>query len=355
MQTSFLQWMASETATRWWHDSGDADELTQGLADGATGVTTNPVLTAQALRSCGGLWSDDLRSTLAGGASGNAKAELLTGFVVRRTAERLRSVHERTEGREGYVCAQVDPGAVGDRTTMRAMAQRFHALAPNIAVKLPATAAGLDVLEDCVAEGITVTATLSFTVPQVLAIAEAHARGAARARATGSQPGRCFSVIMIGRLDDYLRDIALDAGASAGEEDIRRAGLAVVKRAYALYRDRGYEAVLCIAALRGTYHVAELLGADLILSVHPKIQEMLRAHELPREEGIARPVDAESIARLRTLPEFIRAYEPEGLKPQEFLSYGLTQRTLSQFHETGWKQIATFTPAGPSPAAPRPA
>ena len=61
--------------------------------------------------------------------------------------------------------------ADGDIAEALAMARRFHAWAPNIAVKLPVTAAGLDVLEDCIAEGITVTATVSFTVPQVVAVA----------------------------------------------------------------------------------------------------------------------------------------------------------------------------------------
>jgi transaldolase len=36
------------------------------------------------------------------------------------------------------------------------------------------------------------------------------------------------------------------------------------------------------------------------------------------------------------MPEFVRAYEPDGLKPSEFVSYGVTQRTLSQFIEAGW-------------------
>jgi len=47
----FCRWLASETPTRWWHDSGDPIELERALAQGATGVTTNPVLTIQALRA----------------------------------------------------------------------------------------------------------------------------------------------------------------------------------------------------------------------------------------------------------------------------------------------------------------
>ncbi len=48
---SYLRWLVQQTATRWWHDSGDPDELALALAHGASGVTTNPILTSQALRA----------------------------------------------------------------------------------------------------------------------------------------------------------------------------------------------------------------------------------------------------------------------------------------------------------------
>jgi transaldolase len=222
---------------------------------------------------------------------------------------------------------------------MFVMAKRFHAWSPNIAVKLPATAAGLDVLEDCVAEGITVTATVSFTVPQVVAIAERHRAGIARARRSGIEPGKCFAVIMIGRLDDYLREVAHDNLAPVEEPDICQAGLAVTKRAYAIYREQRYEAVLLVAALRGDYHLTELAGAELLMSIHPTWQGPFVSREFPREERIDKPVPADVIARLSKMPEFVRAYEPEGMTPAQFVSFGVTQRTLCQFAELGWKQM----------------
>ena len=145
------------------------------------------------------------------------------------------------------------------------MTQRLHAWAPNIAVKLPATSAGLDVMEDAIADGITCTATVSFTVPQVIAIAERHRAGIRRAVEKGIQPGKCFAVIMIGRLDDYLREVAHDTQAVATESDIRQSGVAATKRAYQIYKERGYQAVLLIAALRGDYHLTEIAGADLLM------------------------------------------------------------------------------------------
>jgi transaldolase len=198
------------------------------------------------------------------------------------------------------------------------------------------------VLEDCVAEGITVTATVSFTVPQVVAIAERHRAGIRRARENATEPGKCFAVIMIGRLDDYLREVAHDNQAAVGEQDIRQAGLAVTKRAYAIYRDRAYEAVLLVAALRGDYHLTELAGADLVMSIHPSSQELFVGQDHAREERIERPVSGEALDRLRQMPEFVRSYEPDGMAPGEFVSFGATQRTLSQFCEMGWKPMESY-------------
>jgi transaldolase len=225
---------------------------------------------------------------------------------------------------------------------MLAMARRYHQWAPNIAVKLPVTAAGLDVLEECVAEGITVTATVSFTVPQVVAIAERHRSGSARARQAGITPGHCFAVIMIGRLDDYIRDVAWDNRAEVSESDIQQAGLAVSKRAYQIYKAEGYEAVLLVAALRGTYHMTELAGAELIMSIHPRYQELLIAPGVPREQRIDLPVDPQAIVRLSAVPEFVRSYEPDGMKPEEFIAFGASQKTLSQFDQVGWSMLEAF-------------
>jgi transaldolase len=337
MEDNYLHWLVRETQTRWWHDSARSDELNRGLGWGASGATTNPVLVSQAL-----IWQGEHAVALPPDPDGDRQAEEFTRIIVQDTARALQPVYERTAGRDGYVCAQVNPVKAGHAQTMIDMARRFHVWAPNIAVKLPATAAGMEALEECAALGITVTATVSFTVPQVIAIAEAYRRGMARARQAGLALGRCFAVIMIGRVDDYLRDVAQDGRAGVDEADIRQAGLAIVKRAYGIFQERRYEAILLVAALRGAYHMVELAGADLVMSIHPTIQNRLVEPGVPRETRIGVPVAPGTIARLRTLPEFVRAYEPDGMAPAEFLAFGLTQRTLAAFVEGGWNKLRSF-------------
>lgn len=342
MNSTYLNWVIENTKTRWWHDSAESGELDLGLERGAIGVTTNPFLANIAVNRNRALWAAAIDDILTRDLSPEAKAEALTHIAVTRAAAKLLPQFESSLGQAGYVCAQVNPVRAADRSCMYGMAKRFHAWAPNIAVKLPTTAAGLDVLEDCVAEGITITATVSFTLPQLLAVAERHQAGIQRAKDAGIHPGKCFAVIMIGRLDDYLREVVHDNNAQVSEEDIRLAGLAVTKRAYQMYKDRGYEAELLVAALRGAYHLTELAGADLIMSIHPSSQEFFVAKDHPREERIDIPVSEDVIDRLSTLSEFVRAYEPDGMAPNEFIGYGATQRTLGQFCESGWKLMESY-------------
>jgi transaldolase len=338
---TYLNWVIENTNTKWWHDSAESAELNTGLQRGAIGVTTNPVLSSAALNKNRALWGAEIEAVLAQRLPAEAKAEALMRIAVTNATRKLATEFEATQGRSGFVCAQVNPLRAGDRDCMYAMAKRLNAWAPNIAVKLPATAAGLDVLEDCVAEGITITATVSFTVPQVVEIAERHRVGAKRAREKGIEPGRCFAVIMIGRIDDYLREIAHDNQVAVSESDICQAGLAIAKRAYSIYKERAYEAVLLVAALRGDYHLTELAGAELIMSIHPTFQEPFVTKDYQREERIDKPVAADAIERLRQMREFVRAYEPDGMSPTEFISFGVTQRTLSQFGES-WKQMESY-------------
>lgn len=215
-ELNYLQWLAGETATAWWHDSADLEELSRALEFGVTGVTTNPVLMFKVLNS--GLQKSDpiFKSPLVN-LNPEERAEELIKNGIQNIARVLEPEYKRSKGKSGYVCAQVNPGKAADATAMIKMAKRFHAWAPNIAVKLPVTAAGLDALEECSAGGITVAATVGFTVPQVIAVAERYRRGLKRAQQAGKKPGPCYAVIMIGRLDDYLHDVAKDNKTDVSE------------------------------------------------------------------------------------------------------------------------------------------
>ena len=337
----YLKWLGSETASIYWHDSAIIAEQEGAFSNGATGMTTNPFLINGTLSADRASWKPQL-AIVDRNLSGDDKVLALMKAVTGYFAQKVEPIFRLGTAGKGYVCAQTNPNSTGDTEYMVAQAKILASWAPNIVIKLPATAAGIRAYEECVALGFNVAATLSFTVPQVLAVAEARKRGRARALAQGVKPGLAIAVLMVGRLDDYLRDVAKDSRSSVRESDIIQAGTACIKRAYAIFQEKGFDGFLMPAGCRGGYHIKALAGARMIMSIAPKIADALADEKGPFVEGIADPVPKDAIERLMTLPEFRKAYEPDGMRLEEFITFGSTNRTTSQFIESGWNPLVNM-------------
>ena len=115
------------------------------------------------------------------------------------SADLLRPVYERTNGRDGYVSLELSPALAHDTPGSIAEARRlFGALAcPNVMIKFPATPEGIPAIEALIAEGINVNITLIFSLTQYETVAEAYLSGLERRAQPGSlgglllhQPGR---------------------------------------------------------------------------------------------------------------------------------------------------------------------
>ena len=156
------------------------------------------------------------------------------------------------------------------------------------------------------------------------------------------KPPLCIVVQQVGRLDDYLRDVAQDMKLGLSESVITMAGLAVAKRSYHILQEMKSDAVIMPAGLRGSYHLTEMAGGKLLYTINTRVQDMILADDPPQVEKINDPIPADVIEQLLRIPEFVRAYEPDGMKPSEFITYGVTQKLLSQFTETGWAPLETY-------------
>ena len=227
----------------------------------------------------------------------------------------------------------MDPRLYRDAGAMVAQAERLFALAPNMQVKLPVTTAGLAAIEEAVFRGVEVNATANFTVAGAIAVAEAVERGLDRRTAAGLGVGlHPVCTLMVGRLDDWVRaacdrdQVLLTPGRAEW------AGVAVFKRAYAVYRERGYRTRLLGGAFRHHLPWTQLLGGDTILTIPPAWQHWLNASGLRVEARIEEPVDPAILDELTgRVPEFRLAYEPDGLAPAELEGYGASRRTMRQF------------------------
>jgi Transaldolase len=213
-------------------------------------------------------------------------------------------------------------------------AARLAGLAPNIQVKFPVTDAGIVAIEEATARGVNANGTVVFTVSQALAVAEAVERGLARRAATGAETASMTPIcsFMIGRLDDWVKvlverdDIALEPAAA------NWAGIAAFKRAYAIYRERGYQSRLLTAAYRHRLHWTEFVGGHVSLTIPPAWQVRFNKSGIEPVERMDVPVDPAIVDELLArVPDFRRAYEPDGLDRAEFVGYGATVRTLRGF------------------------
>jgi transaldolase len=315
--------MASTTPTDYWNDSCSVAELTYAIERGAVGATTNPTIVGEVLGKEMDLWREWLEREAQAVKTEDELAWALIEAMAVRGCELLDGI--------GRLSIQTDPRLYRDAEAIVVQALRFAELAPNIQVKIPATRAGIEAIEEVTAAGINVNATVSFTVPQVLAVADAVERGLARASGDVSSL-RPVATMMIGRLDDWMTVVAEREGILLTPGVASWAGIACFKRAYPLFRERGYRTRLLAAAYRNELHWTELVGGDVVLTIPHKWQVLFNESGLPVRSRIDEAVPKVAFDELAAkLPDFRRAYEPDGLTVTEFDDYGATVRTLRTF------------------------
>ena len=340
---NYLEWMSRETKTQWWHDSAIPGEIDEAIKNGASGVTTNPVLTYKAFQSDPSYWEERVKA-IPQDVQGSQRVEALMKIVAMEAAAKFRDVYERTDAEHGYALAQVDPANAGDTKAMLEQGLRYASWAENIAVKLPTVKAALPVIEELASRGTPVCTTLNFSVSQAVAASKAYERGVKKARIKGIRKKPCLIVQQGGRLDDYLAEVVKDNGSETTitSGDIDHAGNAVCKRSYRLLQEMGTSAVIMPAGLRGVHHLSAMAGAKMVFSLQTRIQRMVIDADPPKVEMIDEPVNEQAIERLMRIDEFIRAYEPDRIKEEDFIKFGVTQRTLAQFLWTGWAPLEQY-------------
>jgi transaldolase len=189
-------------------------------------------------------------------------------------------------------------------------------------------------IEHATAEGISINATVCFTLSQCVAVAEAVERGLRRREAAGANVDHMGSVctIMVGRLDDWLKVVMERDAISTDPGHLEWAGVAVFKKTYRLFRERGYRLRLLSAAFRNHLHWSELIGGDVVISPPWAWQQRFAASDVDVASRIATPVDPRIVENLhRRFADFRRAYDENGLATSAFDSFAATRRTLRQF------------------------
>ncbi len=328
--------MTQTTPTCLWNDSASIEELTQSIEDGAVGATCNPVIAASILKKEMAAWRPRIESLLKemATATEDTIAWKLVEELSVRAARLLQPIFKEQGGRNGRLSIQTDPRLYRNPDAIVQQAVAFNSLAPNMIVKIPVTRAGIPAIEEATYRGISINATVCFTLPQCIAVAEALERGLRRREAKGEDVSSMGPVctIMVGRLDDWLKVVMEKDGISVDPGYLEWAGVAVFKKTYQVFRERGYRIRLLSAAFRNHMHWSEFIGADAVISPPYAWQQRLNASGIEVKTRIDDPVDPKVVAELLShFPDFRRAYSEDGLTVEEFDHFAPTRRTLRQF------------------------
>jgi transaldolase len=330
-----LHQMTQTTATCLWNDSSSAQELAYSIEHGAVGATCNPVIVVEVLKKEMHLWKDRIQEFIRSmpTATEHEIAWRLVEEMSIKGAELLKPVFDAQGGRNGRLSVQTDPRYYRDTEAIVRQAVRFSELAPNLIVKIPVTAAGVAAIEEATYRGITINATVCFSLPQCVAVAEAVERGLSRREQEGLEIATMGPVctIMVGRLDDWLKVVADKRDLSVDPGVLEWAGLAVFKKTYRLFQERKYRIRLLSAAFRNHMHWSELIGGDVVISPPYKWQTRFNGCDVGVLPRIDNPIAPEILSALQKFEDFRRAYTEGGLSPAEFDSFPPTRRTLRQF------------------------
>jgi transaldolase len=328
--------MTQTTPTCLWNDSASLDELAYSIDHGAVGATCNPVIAYTLLKKEMPVWKPRIIELI--DAMPTATEDQIGWRVIEemsvKGAALLKPVFDEHRGRNGRLSIQTDPRFYRNTEAILDQATRFSQLAPNMIVKIPVTRAGIPAIEEATYRGISINATVSFTLPQSIAVAEAVERGLRRREREGLDISTMGPVctIMVGRLDDWLKVVMERENISTDPGYLEWAGVAVFKKTYKIFHERGYRLRLLSAAFRNHMHWSEFIGGDVVISPPCAWQRRYNASDIEVVPRINNPVDPALVQDLlKRFPDFKAAYSEGGLTVDEFDAFGPTLRTLRQF------------------------
>lgn len=331
-----LKYMADSSITEYWNDSCDIAELSYAINNGAVGATTNPVIVAAVLKKGFKDWEPELKEIIASYPH-YTEDEIAWVLIERmgiKAASLLYPIFVASKGKKGRLSIQINPKYFNNKDLMVQQALHLNSIAPNLNIKLPVTAEGVKAIETLTYEGVSINATVSFTVSQSIAVAEAVERGLDRRLKEGLSTDEMSPIctIMEGRLDDWLKKIAEKKNIILDPGYLEWPGIAVVKKAYEIFMERKYKTRLLTAAYRNHMHWSELIGGNLSQTIPYNWQVKFNASDVEVKDRIDDPIDPVILKTLQQkFADFNRAYEIDGLKPAEFVAFGPTRRTLRQF------------------------
>ncbi|KQV08108.1 transaldolase [Leifsonia sp. Root112D2] len=202
------------------------------------GVTTNPTIFANAL-SKGEAYDAQVRELAAAGASLDEAVFEITTTDVANAADTFRPAYDASNGFDGRVSIEVEPGLAHDAAGTAAEAKRLWAKVDkqNAMIKIPATVEGLEAITAATAVGISVNVTLIFSLTRHREVINAYLTGLEQAKAAGIDLSTIHSVasFFVSRVDTEIDKRLTALGTDAALALKSKAGVANAQLAYQVY------------------------------------------------------------------------------------------------------------------------
>ncbi len=312
------------------------------------GCTTNPSLSWQAVQADPEFWNEWLDDLIEAnsGLRVNELVWLTYKEVVKRGAKMYMPIFEATNGRFGWMSGQLDPRLFTETEQMVHDAKELSALSPNVMVKVPASMQGIEVVKILTSLGISTNTTVCFTLPQIMASADAAMDGIrlAEKNKVDLRNWRAVITMMIGRLTEHeVLDVQAERkNIKLSWQDKHWFGIAVFRRAYRMLTDGGYASKLLACSMRAGpvvagkmrfWDVQKIAGGDIVYTCPPYVLEPLFdiGEELIFEPEIEKEVPQDVIDKLSRIPYCIQAYDPNGLALEQFNDHPSTISTVDAF------------------------
>jgi transaldolase len=312
------------------------------------GCTTNPPLSLTAVKSDPKFWNEWIDDLIASNPGlGRYDYFWLTyKEVIRRGAKMMFPIWEASGGRYGYTSGQLDPRLITETDRMIADAKDIRAIAPNIMVKVPASAQGVEVVKVLTSLAIPTNVTTCFTLPQIWAVANAAAEGVKIAEKNGVDMSRWRAVIthMIGRLIEVpaLDEQAARRGITLTWSDKHWFSIHVFREAFRLLKEAGLPSKMLACSMRqgplvgGTQHFwdVEKIAGDIVYTMPPYVIEPLfnRCGDLEfKEEVLSEDMPAEVLHKMSQIPYCIQSADPNGMETDQFMAHPATVATAEMF------------------------
>jgi len=312
------------------------------------GCTTNPPLSWQAIQSDPKFWDEWVGDLIRTNPSLGVKELVWLTYkeVVKRGAEMYMPIFEASNGRFGWISGQLDPRLFTETGRMIHDAEELSALSPNVMIKVPASMQGIDVVRTLTSRGISTNTTVCFTLPQILASADAAMEGIKVAEQNKVDLGKWRAVItmMIGRLTEHeVLDVQAERkNIKLSWQDKHWFGIAVFRRAYRMLTDGGYASKMLACSMRAGplvagkmrfWDVQKIAGGDIVYTCPPYVLEPLFeiGDDLIFEPEIEKEVPRDVLEKLSKIPFCIQAYDPNGLALEQFNEHPSTISTVEAF------------------------